>query len=268
GPRDHAEGRRGAGAGGSGGRCRHGDRGCASRAGSHQEGQEGRSRGRRQEEIALLKAIIGLGNPGPKFHGTRHNVGFAVLDELAQRARIGFESAPVEALTARWRWPGGSGDGFEVVVLLAKPMTFMTASGEATGGLLRYFKIDVADLLVVVDEVQLPLGKLRARASGSAGGHNGLKSMIQHVGDEVARLRLGGGRGGSRRDLADHVLAKFEKDEAEDVARMIERATGASEVFIASGIAAVMNQFNGGDPATTEEVLRGRTRTLAAEWRP
>ena len=138
------------------------------------------------------------------------------------------------------------------MLLLAKPMTFMNASGEAIGELLRYFKIDVADLLVVVDEIQLPLGKLRARARGSAGGHNGLKSVIQHVGDEFARLRLGVGRGDARRDLADHVLSKFEKDEAADVERMIARAADASEMFITGGIAAVMNQFNGGDPATTE----------------
>jgi len=137
-------------------------------------------------------------------------------------------------------------------LLLVKPLTYMNASGEAIGELLRYFKIDVADLLVVVDEIQLPLGKLRARARGSAGGHNGLKSVIQYVGDEFARLRLGVGRGDSRRDLADHVLAKFEKDEAADVERMITRAADASEVFVTGGIAAVMNQFNGGDPATTE----------------
>ena len=191
----------------------------------------------------MMKAIVGLGNPGPKYAGTRHNVGFVVIDEMARRASVGFEPAPADALMARVR----SSD-----LLLAKPMTFMNASGQAIGELLRYFKIDVADLLVVVDEVQLPLGKVRARARGSAGGHNGLKSVVQHIGDEFARLRLGVGRGESRRDLADHVLAKFEKDEAEDVARMIERATDASEVFVTSGIAAVMNQFNGGDPATTE----------------
>jgi PTH1 family peptidyl-tRNA hydrolase len=137
-------------------------------------------------------------------------------------------------------------------VLLVKPLTYMNASGEAIGELLRYFKVDVADLLVVVDEIQLPLGKLRARARGSAGGHNGLKSVIQYVGDEFARLRLGVGRGDSRRDLADHVLARFEKDEAADVERMITRAADASEAFVTDGIAAVMNQFNGGDPATTE----------------
>jgi peptidyl-tRNA hydrolase, PTH1 family len=190
-----------------------------------------------------VKLIVGLGNPGDKYFGTRHNVGFRVIDDAAKRESASFASGPVDALIARVR----SKD-----VLLAKPMTFMNASGEAVGGLLRYFKIDVADLLVVVDEVQLPLGKLRARARGSAGGHNGLKSIIQHVGEDFARLRMGVGRGDSRRDLADHVLATFEKDEAEEVERMIERAADASQVFIAGGIAAVMNQFNGGDPATTE----------------
>jgi peptidyl-tRNA hydrolase, PTH1 family len=192
-----------------------------------------------------VKLIVGLGNPGKKYEGTRHNVGFSVIDEAAKRASVAFEAPPGDnvALIARVR----SQD-----LLLAKPMTFMNESGEAVGGLLRYFKIDVADLLVVVDEVQLPLGKLRARARGSAGGHNGLKSVIQYVGDEFARLRLGVGRGDARRDLSDHVLARFEKDEADEVARMIERAADASDVFVTAGIAAVMNQFNGGDPATTE----------------
>ena len=197
-----------------------------------------------------MKAIVGLGNPGPKYAGTRHNVGFAVIDEMARRASVGFEPAPADALIARVR--PGAGEGGPEGVLLAKPMTFMNASGQAIGELLRYFKIDVADLLVVVDEVQLPLGKLRARASGSAGGHNGLKSIVQHLGDGFARLRLGVGRGDSRRDLADHVLAKFEKDEGEEVERMIARAADAAEVFVTGGIAMVMNQYNGGDPATTE----------------
>ena len=190
-----------------------------------------------------MKLIAGLGNPGPTYRGTRHNVGFDVVDTLARRASIAFESAPAEALIARWR----SND-----TLLVKPLTFMNHSGQAIGDVLRYFKVDVADLLVVVDEVQLPLGKLRARARGSAGGHNGLKSVIAHLGEAFARLRLGVGRGDDRRDLADHVLARFERDEAGEVERMIARAADASETFITGGIAAVMNQFNGGDPATTE----------------
>jgi peptidyl-tRNA hydrolase, PTH1 family len=194
---------------------------------------------------AVVKAIVGLGNPGAQYKATRHNVGFAVLDELARRASIDFESAPADALMARWRRP-------DDVVVLVKPLTYMNLSGQAIGELSRYFKIEIADLLVVVDEVQLPLGKLRARARGSAGGHNGLKSVAAHLGDNYARLRLGVGRGDTRRDLADHVLARFDKDEAGDAERMIARAADAAETFITSGIAAVMNQYNGGDPATTE----------------
>lgn len=192
-----------------------------------------------------MKAIVGLGNPGPQYRGTRHNVGFDVVDELARRAAIGFESAPAEALIAKWRRPDGP-------VLLVKPLTFMNLSGQAVGELSRYFKIDLADLIVIVDEVHLPLGKLRARTKGSAGGHNGLKSIIAHLGDAFARLRLGVGRGGDQRNLADHVLSRFEKDEAAEVERMTARAADAAEMFIASGIEAVMNAFNGGDPATTE----------------
>jgi peptidyl-tRNA hydrolase, PTH1 family len=191
-----------------------------------------------------VKLIVGLGNPGAKYRGTRHNIGFAVVDELANRRAVGFDASPVEALVAKVR-------GVEPV-LLAKPLTFMNASGEAVAGLTRYFKIEPADLLVVVDEVQLPLGKLRARARGSAGGHNGLKSLIAHLGEGFARLRIGVGRGEMRRHLADHVLARFDAEEAAEVERMTTRAADASEMFITSGIEAVMNAFNGGDPATTE----------------
>ena len=199
-----------------------------------------------------MKAIVGLGNPGAKYRGTRHNVGFAVADELARRWRIEFESAPFDALIAKWR-PAGADP-----VLLAKPLTFMNLSGEAAGALSRYFRIDAADLLIVVDEVQLPLGRLRARARGSAGGHNGLKSIIAHLGEEVSRLRVGVGRGVAegdgrvRPDLADRVLSRFEPDEQKEADRMIVRAADAAETFITSGIAAVMNAYNGGDPATTE----------------
>jgi PTH1 family peptidyl-tRNA hydrolase len=190
-----------------------------------------------------VKAIVGLGNPGREYAGTRHNIGFAVLDELARRGTVSFDSAPADAMIARWR---------VLDTMLVKPMTYMNLSGQAVGELLRYFKIDVGDLLIVVDEVQLPLGKIRARARGSAGGHNGLKSVIEHLGSDFARLRIGVGRGDDRRDLADHVLARFEKGEAGEVDRMTTRAADAAEMFITSGIAAVMNGFNGGDPAIAE----------------
>jgi PTH1 family peptidyl-tRNA hydrolase len=198
-----------------------------------------------------VKLIAGLGNPGPKYRGTRHNIGYEVVDELARRVGATFESAPSDALIARVRAGTGFNHGDEPV-LVAKPLTFMNASGQALGELLRYFKIDTADLLVIVDEVQLPLARLRARARGSAGGHNGLKSIIEHVGPDFSRLRIGVGRGDERRDLADHVLARFDQEEAAEVDRMTGRAADAAEMFITSGIAAVMNAFNGGDPATTE----------------
>ena len=192
-----------------------------------------------------MKLVVGLGNPGKKYHETRHNVGFAAVQLLAERQHLAWESAPrgIDALSVKWQ-SGGA--------VLAKPLTFMNLSGQAIGELVRYFKIDLADIFVVVDETQLPLGKLRARARGSAGGHNGLKSVIAHVGESFSRLRLGVGRGERERDLADHVLARFDKDETPEVERMVARASDASELFVTSGIAAVMNRYNGGDPATTE----------------
>ncbi len=130
-------------------------------------------------------------------------------------------------------------------VLLVKPLTFMNLSGHAVGQLLRYFKIDVGDLLVIVDEAQLELGRLRARADGSAGGHNGLKSLIEQLGtDQFPRLRIGVGRGDMRRDLADHVLGRFEADEREAVADAVARAADAVETFVTDGIAPMMNRFN------------------------
>ena len=184
-----------------------------------------------------MKAIVGLGNPGGKYRGTRHNIGFAVAEELARRASVEFESSPVDALVARIRREPAP-------VLIAKPLTFMNHSGEAVGALLRYYRIEPADLLVVLDEVQLPLAKLRGGARGSHGGHNGLRSVVEHLGNEFARLRVGVGRGDSRRDLADHVLARFDEDEAAEVERMTGRAADAVEAFIASGVEAMMNRFN------------------------
>lgn len=192
--------------------------------------------------------MVGLGNPGPQYQGTRHNIGFAVADELARRAGATFASSPVEALVAKVR---GTGD--RPPVLLAKPMTFMNRSGEAVGGLVRYFKIEPADLLVIVDEVQLPLARLRARPRGSAGGHNGLKSIEAHLGAEYARLRVGVGRGAARRDLADHVLARFDRDEATEVEAMTARAADAAETFMTEGIDAMMNRFNATEQQTSGE---------------
>jgi PTH1 family peptidyl-tRNA hydrolase len=183
-----------------------------------------------------LKLIVGLGNPGRKYAGTRHNVGFDVLDLLAERHRLEWESGPADALVTRWRAEGA---------LLSKPLTFMNLSGFAVGDLLRFYKIETADMLIVVDDVNLELGRLRARASGSAGGHNGLKSLIDQLGsDSFPRLRVGVGRGDKRRDLADHVLARFDADERSVVEEAVGRAADATELFIREGIGPVMNRFN------------------------
>jgi PTH1 family peptidyl-tRNA hydrolase len=183
-----------------------------------------------------MKLVIGLGNPGRQYAATRHNVGFDVLDLLTQRHRLEWETAPAEALMARWR---------AAAVLLAKPLTFMNLSGHAISELLRFYKIELPDLLIIVDDANLELGRLRARPSGSAGGHNGLKSVIGALGtEEFARLRVGVGRGDARRDLADHVLAKFDPDERIEVAEATGRAADAAELFVNEGITPVMNRFN------------------------
>jgi len=187
-----------------------------------------------------MKLIVGLGNPGRKYRDTRHNIGFAVADELASRHAAAFESAPADALLARARTLGADG------TLLLKPLTMMNASGFAVSEIARYFRIAFDDILVVADDVSLPLGRLRARPGGSAGGHNGLRSIIEQFGTTgFARLRVGVGRGDPRRDLADYVLAGFDTDERPVATEAIARAADASELFVAEGVGPVMNRFNG-----------------------
>lgn len=182
-----------------------------------------------------MKLVAGLGNPGARYRGTRHNVGFEVLDLLAARHGLAFEAAPADALMARWRTDDG--------VLLVKPLTFMNLSGEAIAALCRYYRIVVEDVLVVCDDVNLPLGRLRARASGSDGGHNGLKSVARFLGTGYARLRIGVGRD-DRRDLAAHVLTGFEPDEQAGVEDAITRSADAVELWVAQGLTPVMNAYN------------------------
>ncbi|HEX7088447.1 MAG TPA: aminoacyl-tRNA hydrolase [Vicinamibacterales bacterium] len=185
--------------------------------------------------------MVGLGNPGPEYAGTRHNVGFRVIDLLAERAGVRCDRELLGALVGRTYGA--------VPLLLAKPLTFMNLSGRAVQALAHYHKVPLGDLLIVTDDAALPLGRLRARPGGSSGGHNGLKSVAQQLGtDAFPRLRIGIGRGDGRRDLADHVLSRFEPAEQAEVDAAIARAADAVEVFAADGIAAVMNRFNA-DPA-------------------
>ena len=187
-----------------------------------------------------MKLIAGLGNPGREYVGTRHNVGFEVMDELARRHQAAWpiRATGRDSLEARWRRVDGD-------VLLVKPLTFMNLSGPAVAELMRFYKIDLPDVLIVSDDVNLPLGRLRARASGSEGGHNGLRSIADAFGTiDYGRLRVGVGRGDLRRDLADHVLARFEPEERTGIEDAIARAADACETWISDGLARVMNTFN------------------------
>jgi PTH1 family peptidyl-tRNA hydrolase len=193
-----------------------------------------------------VKLIAGLGNPGPKYAGTRHNVGFDVADELARRRGLSFGVGPAEALVARVPGPEP--------VWLVKPLSYMNLSGRPIAELVRYYRIPLDALLVVLDDVHLPLGRLRARARGSDGGHNGLRSIIAELGTTgFARLRLGVGRGDPARDLADHVLARFDPEERREVDAMIQAAADAAELFCTEGIDAVMNRYNRKDEVQTSD---------------
>jgi PTH1 family peptidyl-tRNA hydrolase len=195
-----------------------------------------------------MKVIVGLGNPGREYRDTRHNVGFRVVDEMARRHQLTFALAPSQVPDTFVAKRFGSD-----AVMLVKPLTFMNRSGDAVAALTRYFDTALDDLLVVVDDVDLPFGRMRARGRGSAGTHNGLRSVVDRIGTEFPRLRLGVGRGDARRDLADHVLSRFEPDETAQLESFIARAADAAEMFAADGISKVMNVYNPDVPPSEEE---------------
>lgn len=187
-----------------------------------------------------MKAICGLGNPGERYRFTRHNVGFRVVDLLADRWGLtgdGRLRDGAAVLEVRRPDPVGS-------LVLVKPMRYMNHSGPPLKAALRQTDAEVErDLLVVADDIDLPLGRLRLRRSGSAGGHNGLRDIITAFGtDEFSRLRVGVGRAGNP---IGHVLATFRPDEREVIDEMIQVAADAAERWLASGIDAAMNEFNG-----------------------
>jgi peptidyl-tRNA hydrolase, PTH1 family len=192
-----------------------------------------------------VKLIVGLGNPGREYEHTRHNVGFQVAEELARRYRVDLKNH------AKWKARAAKiadiGDG----VLLAEPTTFMNLSGWAVREIAGFHKLAPSDLLIVVDDADLPLGRLRMRTSGSAGGHNGLKSVIQELGTmEFPRLRVGVGRQAG--ELKNHVLGRFSDDERNEIDEAVKRAADAAELFAKENILAAMNRYNAA-PAADED---------------
>jgi PTH1 family peptidyl-tRNA hydrolase len=190
---------------------------------------------------ARTKLVVGLGNPGREYAGTRHNVGFAVIDRLADKRGC--------SLRSRGKFSAEVGelavDGGKVV--LAKPQTFMNRSGASVGALANWLKILPAEMLVVVDDADLALGQIRLRGSGGSGGHNGLRSIIESLGgsEEFARLRIGIGRSGAAgEDITGHVLGRFSAAEHELVRGAVEEAVEAVECCWQEGLAAAMNRFN------------------------
>lgn len=187
------------------------------------------------EHPAVFRLVAGLGNPGREYAGTRHNVGFLVADELARRSACTF------AFDGKWNAELATCGGRA----LMKPQTFMNLSGESVGGYARYFKLQSTEVLVIIDDVSLPLGSIRLRRSGSTGGHHGLESVLVHFATEnVPRLRVGIGAPDGQRDLASHVLSRFEASEEAALENTVVRAADAFEYANAHGIDAAMNQFN------------------------
>ena len=188
-----------------------------------------------------MKLIVGLGNPGRQYHGTRHNVGFEVLEVLSKRHRIHVKARRSRAVV-------GEGRIGDEDVVLARPQTFMNLSGEAVGALARRYRIAPEDILVIYDDSNLPLGKLRIRTRGSAGGHNGMKSIIHSLGsEEFPRIRLGIGSP-DRREMIDHVLSRFKRAEMLVVRDTIQRAADAVDMYLAEGPEPTMNVYNADSP--------------------
>jgi PTH1 family peptidyl-tRNA hydrolase len=182
--------------------------------------------------------IVGLGNPGREYAGTRHNIGFRIVDQLAQNLGTRFSRQQNDAFIAAGKIDGGK-------VVLAKPQTFMNLSGRSVAGLLRFYRIELPRLLICCDDIDLPFGTLRIRAAGGSAGQRGMQSILEALGSkEIPRLRFGIGRPPGRMDPADYVLQRFEKSEEETLPTLIEAAAQAVVSFLQDGIQTAMNKYN------------------------
>jgi PTH1 family peptidyl-tRNA hydrolase len=185
--------------------------------------------------------IVGLGNPGAEYSRTRHNAGFMVVDELARRANVAWN------LEKKFNARVAKRDRGDRRILFAQPQTFMNASGEAIGALLSFYRVPSSQLLVIVDDADLPFGELRLRPKGSSGGHHGIESIEQHIGSrDYARLKVGIGRTqDGPREITGYVLGKFGATEKALLEKVLQRAADQAECWVTDGIQKAMNRFNG-----------------------
>ena len=181
--------------------------------------------------------IVGLGNPGPRYQDSRHNIGFMVADELADRGGLSWRGAP------RLRGETSSGRLGRESVILLKPQTYMNVSGESFGAAARFFRVDTAQIIAVHDDVDLGLGRLKLKRGGGDGGHKGLRSMTQHLAGGYIRIRVGVGRP-QFGEVSDHVLADFRREEAEQVDEAVKRSADAVQDVMTHGLTEAMNRHN------------------------
>ena len=185
-----------------------------------------------------MKIVAGLGNPGAAYAGTRHNMGFEVIDILSEKSGISVDTRKHKALIGKGVIGGDK-------VILAKPQTYMNLSGESLREIMDYYKAQPEDLIVIYDDISLEPGQLRIRTKGSAGGHNGIKSILQHLGtEEFLRIKVGVGEKPPRMDLADYVLGRMGGEDREAVREAQERAAEAVSVLLEDGAEAAMNRYN------------------------
>lgn len=196
-------------------------------------------RRRGKDEDKVMKLIVGLGNPTDKYEGTRHNVGFEVIDRIADEYGIGLDTIKHKGMYGKGKLDGQT-------VILLKPMTYMNLSGESISAVAAYYKIEPCDIIVIYDDINLDVGRLRVRGKGSAGGHNGIKNMIAHLHtEEFPRVRVGIGMKPPRMDLADYVLSRFSKEEQERMDEGYDRAVKAVAMLVKNELEQAMNEYNG-----------------------
>ena len=184
-----------------------------------------------------MKLIVGLGNPGKEYAGTRHNCGFMVIDRLASKFNVDVDLNKFKGLYAKVKYHGED-------IILLKPQTYMNLSGESVNAVMNFFKIDKEDLLVIYDDLDMPVGKLRLRKTGSAGGHNGIKNIIAHLNSQdFKRIRVGIDRH-KYMNVADYVLSRFSKVESEAIEQGIENAANAVLDYLDNDFNHAMNYYN------------------------